>query len=329
MKIGYVSQKRVGWLGLSILLLISFNACVVIPIPRDSHPEGTRQNITQDSVDSVVPRHTTKEEVLLKLGEPDVVSEGGSRFAYHWIKIKATVLWAVWLGYGGPGGITDIRREYILSVTFDETGMVLEKGIHEGPIEPASSLQQPKERLIRIIENYKVASDKNKLEMIFNGRRVNVKNFTSNIVGQNKFFCYTGLVIMPPRGESVAEYIKQALISEFNMGEAFSIQGNPSLSGHLNKIRYSQVLGLKRLRKMEGYLELSLTVTSSNGKSLSIEEKYLSTCAWSFSWSSGTHAECECLTRVFMPAIQRLIGTLIRSPEFPALIEPLNTDGGN
>ena len=326
MKPEYVSQQRVEWLGLLILLSLSFNACVVIPIPRDSHPEGTRQNITQDLVDSLVPGQTTKEEVLLKLGEPDVVSKGGSRFAYHWFKIKASIFWAIGGYYGGKGDITDIRREYIFSVTFDETGLVLEKGIQEGPIDLDSFLNpKAKELLINTIEYYKVASDQNELNKIFKGKQVNVKNFTSTIAGQNKFFCSTKLVIMPPKNESFAEYIKKALIAEFNMAEGFSPQGNPSLSGHLNMIRYSQKSGLKSSMKMEGSLELSLTVTSSNGKSLFVVEEYISPCGWSVEHP----ARCECLTSEFMPAIQRLIGKLIRSPKFPPLLEPLNTDGGN
>jgi hypothetical protein len=321
-----------------ILLLFLINACVVIPIPRDSYPEGTRENITPDLLASFEPGRTTKAEVLQKLGEPDVVSEDGSRFAYLWIKIKATILWAVGAGYSGGAGITDLKRQYVFSVIFDDEGLVLEKGTLERRIffgVPPSPGQRPGEWLVRRIDNYQVFFQKDDLEKKFEGRQVNVKSFTSAIPGQSEFFCPTGLLIMTPGDESFAGYIRKALISELSQVGGFSVYGNPSLSGRLNKIEYSFFLkpadtgpgyvGTMDSVVKEGCLNFSLTINSSNGKSSHVEEKHVTPCVASL---SEIHRECECLTKEFMLAIQSLIGNLIRSPEFPALIKPMDADQG-
>ena len=276
---------------------------------------------------NIIPGQTTKEEVFQNIGEPDVVSEDGSRMAYHSIKNKAWILYAM---PGGASGISYLKRQYIFSVTFDER-IVLEKGVQGRPMAAESFQRQWK---VDRIKKYEVHAEKSDLSKLFNGTRINIQNFTSSNPGQSEYFCFTGLLVTSPSDESFARYIRNAFVSELSRFNAFSPQGNISLTAQLNKIEYffgrqpvflGPGLNLEEnfgSPLYEGCLDLSLTVNSSNGRSLVIMEEYKSPCVQGF----GTHQDCECLVRIFMPAVQRLIGNLIRSPEFPALVKPLDAD---
>ena len=52
---------------------------------------------------------------LLKLGEPDFVSEDGQRFGYAWTKVKG--IWIV-ASYGG-GGVGEFTHSDVLMASFD------------------------------------------------------------------------------------------------------------------------------------------------------------------------------------------------------------------
>ena len=328
MKCIKICPIQVRRFGLVSLLLFVCNACV-IPIPMDSHPAGTRQNITQEIVASIIPGQTNKEEVLLKLGEPDTVSKDGSRFAYYSIKDKALII--VVAPAPGAGGAARLRKQQVFSIVFDSRGVVLEKGVQERPMRlahPDRPVGYQEDSMVRRIEEYVPSAAKSDLGKIFNGRQINIQDFISSNPGEGVFSCPTGILIITPGDESFARYLRNAFISELDRVNAFSPQGNPSLTAHLDKIGYSISSrpndlapgfgGTLESMVKEGYLGLSLTVNSSNGRSLVIGEKYNVPCAPGFK----EHGECECLARGFMPAIQLLIENLFRSPEFPGLITP-------
>ena len=276
---------------------------------------------------SIIPGQTNKEEVLLKLGEPDTVSKDSSRLAYYSIKNKALIIVAA----SGGGGEARLRKQQVFSIVFDSRGVVLEKGVQEIPMlmaHPDRPVGYQEDSRVRRIEEYVPSAAKSDLGKIFNGRQINVQDFTSSNPGQGVFSCVTGMQIITPGDESFARYLRNAFISELERVKAFSPQGNPSLAAHLDRIGYSISSrpndlapgfgGTLESMVKEGYLGLSLTVNSSNGRSLVIGEKYNVPCAPGFE----EHGECECLARGFMPAMQHLIENLFRSPEFPGLITP-------
>ena len=59
----------------------------------------------------------SKEEVLLRWGEPDYISEDGQRLGYSWTKVKGIIATC-----GGAGG--EITRSYVLEVFFDASNRV-------------------------------------------------------------------------------------------------------------------------------------------------------------------------------------------------------------
>jgi hypothetical protein len=106
----------------------------------------SRRNVSKESTERIVPGTTTLADVLLALGEPDVVSANGHMIAYRWVKVVAW--WAIPLGYYGAGVAGDFRRDYYLVVESDPAGVVLTRyvngsdvyavaGIDEYPVAPA------------------------------------------------------------------------------------------------------------------------------------------------------------------------------------------------
>jgi len=57
-----------------------------------------------------------------------------------------------------------------------------------------------------------------------------------------------------------------------------------------------------------------LTVTSSNGQSLSVSEEY--------KYASSYYGETACnqTAQALMPAVQNVVGKVVRHPNFPALL---------
>ena len=103
----------------AVLCCVVLAGCLVIPV--DYHATGSRHNITPQSTNTLRIGMTTREDVLLALGEPDFVSEDGRRFGYLWTKVKA--IWAV-ASYGGSGTGGEITRSYLIETSFDPSNRV-------------------------------------------------------------------------------------------------------------------------------------------------------------------------------------------------------------
>jgi len=106
----------------SIIATVSLCAsCIVVPLNYTEY--GNRKNLSKETIDRIVVGVTTKEDVLLELGEPDFISMGETSLAYSWRKVK--LLWLAAAGYSGIGGT--IARDYRLTITFDERNVVVGK----------------------------------------------------------------------------------------------------------------------------------------------------------------------------------------------------------
>lgn len=89
--------------------------CLVIPV--DYHDPGSRHNITAASATRFQPGVTSREEVILALGEPDHASDDDRRMGYAWTKVKALIIVASY-----SGGSAELKRSYILELNFDAAG---------------------------------------------------------------------------------------------------------------------------------------------------------------------------------------------------------------
>jgi outer membrane protein assembly factor BamE (lipoprotein component of BamABCDE complex) len=95
---------------MTILLLIS--GCLYIPYHAHIHrvpDEKTLASIKEDV--------TSKEDILMTLGEPDRVRNDERIFLYWWQEEHGFVGW-----YGGKGG--PVRDTYSLHIEFDENNIV-------------------------------------------------------------------------------------------------------------------------------------------------------------------------------------------------------------
>ncbi len=112
--------------GLGVLLaagaLLGSTGCLVWPFPTGDLLSG-RGRILPEYASPLEPGQTTREDVLLRLGEPDVVLDGGSVFIYQWTEVRGFV------AFGGHGtavaipipGHRDLRLE------FDAQGRLIRK----------------------------------------------------------------------------------------------------------------------------------------------------------------------------------------------------------
>jgi hypothetical protein len=111
--------------------------------------------------------------------------------------------------------------------------------------------------------------------------------------------------IKTPDGEPFAEYVRKALLDELKISNSYSPSSLVTIAGNLDEIDFSS---------NTGSWKLALTVKASNGKSMSVSENY------SYTTSFYGETACNQTAQAFMPAVQNLVGKIVRSPEFVALV---------
>lgn len=142
-----------------------------------------------------------------------------------------------------------------------------------------------------------------------NGKTINVGSFTSSQQGQKELMCRGVGPIKTPDGEPFSEFIRKALVNDLKIADAFSTNAPITLTGNLNSIDFSSA---------SGSWNLSLTVQSSNGKSMTVNENY------SYTTSFYGETACNQTAQALMPAVQNLIGKVVQSPDFKLLIAGTN-----
>ena len=155
-------------------------------------------------------------------------------------------------------------------------------------------------------QRYSISADNVTALRALNGKTLNVGPFTSSQPGLSDIACRAVGPIKTPDGEPFADFIRKALLDELKIANAFSPTAPITLTGNLNSIDFSSA---------SGTWDISLTVQSSNGKSVTLTENYAYTSSW------YGEAACNQTAQALMPAVQDLIGKLVHGPEFQALIQ--------
>jgi hypothetical protein len=108
------------------LLLILFSAaCVVIPTPE--HRDHGRVPCDNEKTTFMFKDTTKKEEVVLKLGEPDLVLDHERIFVYRWEMVAAYFfVGAYYSGGGGP-----IQKPHFLIIEFDDRNIFARHEVRE------------------------------------------------------------------------------------------------------------------------------------------------------------------------------------------------------
>lgn len=154
---------------------------------------------------------------------------------------------------------------------------------------------------------YSISADNVVALRALSGKMINVGTFTGTQPGQRDIMCRGVGPIKAPDGEPFSEFVRRALMDELRIANVFSATAPVTLTGNLDRIDFSSA---------SGNWNLALTVMSSNGKSTTVTEVYSYTSSW-----YGETA-CNQTAQALMPAVQNLIGKLVRSQEFSALVSP-------
>jgi hypothetical protein len=99
------------------VVLSAVGGCMVIPLPEHGL-HGGRGKIDKADLTFLKVSTTTREDVLLRFGEPDVVLYDQRVLAYRW---EVNVgYWFVFSEHSGSGD--SINKTYLLMLEFDEQG---------------------------------------------------------------------------------------------------------------------------------------------------------------------------------------------------------------
>ena len=138
------------------------------------------------------------------------------------------------------------------------------------------------------------------------GVQVNVGNFSSFEPGLSVITCRGFGPVKSPDGEPYSEYIRKALTDELKMSDVYSSDAPITLTGQLNQLDFSS---------NSGNWNISLTVNSSNGKSVTVNDNY------KYTTSYNGETACNQTAQAFMPAVQDIIAKLVRGNDFKTLIK--------
>jgi hypothetical protein len=109
-------------------------------------------------------------------------------------------------------------------------------------------------------------------------------------------------------GMTIPQFVEKAFNDEFKFAGLYSDSGT-ALTSVLSKIEFSSTSGLT-----SGYWHLGMDLKSSNGKAISVDNRY--------EFKSGFDAitACNQTAQALGPAVQDLIKKAVTHPEFAALI---------
>lgn len=123
------NTRRTGLL--LALVLMALQGCVILPIPTPEHGLlSGRGEITKADVAPLEVGKTTREEVLLRFGEPEATLDDQQVFIYHWQIVRGYVFWALGIpaccqaGAAGAADVTPIAKDYLVLLEFDEHGQL-------------------------------------------------------------------------------------------------------------------------------------------------------------------------------------------------------------
>lgn len=152
---------------------------------------------------------------------------------------------------------------------------------------------------------YSISTDNVVALRSLNGKTVNVGAFSASTPGQKEIMCRGVGPIKTPDGEPFAEFVRKAMLDELRIANIYSSSAPVTLTGNLDSIDFSS---------NSGNWNLALTIRSSNGRSMSVSESY--------AYTSSFYGETACnqTAQAFMPAVQNLVGKIVRSPDFAALV---------
>jgi hypothetical protein len=153
---------------------------------------------------------------------------------------------------------------------------------------------------------YSISADNVTALRAFRGQTVAVGPFTAAQPGKTEIMCRAVGPIKTPDGETFEEFVRKALVDELKIAELYAAAAPVVLTGRLDAIDFQS--------GADATWRIKVTLSSSNGKSLSIAEEY--------GYKSSYYGETACnqTAHALMPAVQNVVSKVVRHPDFPALM---------
>ena len=154
---------------------------------------------------------------------------------------------------------------------------------------------------------YSISADTVTALRSYRGQTVNVGPFTAAEPGRTEIMCRGVGPIKTPDGEPFEAYIRKALVDELRIAELYGESAPVMLTGRLDSIDFQSTA--------DAAWTLKVTLTSSNGRSLSVAEEYR--------YTSSYYGETACnqTAQALMPAVQNLVHKAVRHPDFAGLLK--------
>jgi hypothetical protein len=156
-------------------------------------------------------------------------------------------------------------------------------------------------------QRYSIAPNNIAALRTFRGQAVNVGPFTAAEPGRSEITCRAVGPTKTPDGEPFEEYIRKAFIADLSIAEIYSATAPVTLTGRVDALDFSSGI-------TDAAWDIAVTISSSNGKSLSVDSHY------PFSGNFVGEVACNQTAQALMPAVQDLIGKVIGHPDFAALV---------
>ena len=153
---------------------------------------------------------------------------------------------------------------------------------------------------------YSISADNVRTLRTFKGQALNVGAFSAAIPDQTEIMCRGVGPTKTPDGETFEQFVRKAFVDELTIAEIYSPDAPTTIVGRLDAIDFSSGVGAT--------WNIALTVTSSNGQSISVTEEY--------GYTSSYYGETACnqTAQALMPAVQNVVGKVVRHPNFPTLL---------
>ena len=142
----------------------------------------------------------------------------------------------------------------------------------------------------------------------YTGKTVKVMPFTSDKPGKSEIMCRLVGPIQTPGAVPFEQYVGDAFRTELLVAGLAAESAPVTLTGHLERMHFST--------GAEAVWELQVTLSSSNGRRVTIIEHY------AFNWHFIGDYACREAATAMPLAVQSLIRKAVQPPEFLGLLEP-------
>ncbi len=148
----------------------------------------------------------------------------------------------------------------------------------------------------------------NNLLKSIGSKNVNIGSFTE--YPEIDYYCRMAGTVEPPDNMTFAAYIEKAFIDELKTTGIYNETAQPVITGKIHALAFSS-------RKVTGggTWDIVIELISSNGKTMTCSEHY------EFEVGFNPVTACKQVAEAFPSAVQKLIGKVIKAPEFKGLIQ--------